>query len=101
MCYIGGLMSVGPEGYDQILKVVSTEREQSRLYFAVMALVTQAVHTDFPTVAGLGNQDLWGKTFPESRRGLRELGEKWKQWWESNKSKYTWNPATSLLEAKQ
>ena len=100
MCYIGALMSVGPGGYGRILNRVSIEKDQSRLYIAVMGLVAQAVHTDFPSMADLGNQESWGKSFPESRRGLKQLAEKWKQWWEASESKYTWNPSTSLLQAK-
>jgi hypothetical protein len=72
MCFVHALMSMGPAAYEPILSRTLPETDTDRLYVGVMALAAQAVKTDFPEVARIGPQEKWDRSFPRSRRGLRD-----------------------------
>jgi len=100
MCFVRALMVIGPTAYEPILSKTLPETNVGRLYVGVMALAAQATKTDFPVVAGIGPQEQWDRSFPKSRRRLRDLAHKWESWWSANESKYVWNVESSLLEPK-
>jgi hypothetical protein len=99
-CFVRALMSVGPDGYVPIRERIANETDSARLYIGVMALVAPTIKTEFPTVAGIGNEEEWDKSFPKSRRSLRKLATKWEKWWVANENRLAWNPDTALLVAK-
>lgn len=100
LCLIRALMTLGPDGYKHLVGRMSTEVDPARAYVGVMALVVQARHTEFPNVAGLGEEERWENSFPRSTRALNRLARKWQIWWSKHQTEYEWNPDTALLEAR-